>query len=193
MDQHALAVDRAVGEYGAMGGDAGDAQARADLVADRIGQGYGLRGRDDDELGRGAERPVGLGAVDPDAFAFALRSDAVAYRVDPPGAVAVRDDAWVGQSGGLPVAALLRVAGVDPRERELDAHLAGRRSRVGHLPDLQHIRGGAPSFVPGSEHSWTLRHPRGYTLLLSTQGNTGAIPSQPPAYRDPRDRATRSA
>ena len=38
MDQDRLAVDRAVGEHRAMGGDAGDAQARADLVADLIGQ-----------------------------------------------------------------------------------------------------------------------------------------------------------
>lgn len=38
MDQHQLAVDRAVGEHGAMGGDAGDAQRRAEFVAEVVGQ-----------------------------------------------------------------------------------------------------------------------------------------------------------
>ena len=65
VDQDGLAVDRAVGEDRAVGGDAGDAQARAELVADVVGQGDGLVVGYDGVLGGGAEGPVGLGAVDP--------------------------------------------------------------------------------------------------------------------------------
>ena len=38
MDEDVVPVDRAVAEDGAVGGDAGDAQARAELVADLVGQ-----------------------------------------------------------------------------------------------------------------------------------------------------------
>lgn len=42
VDQDQLAVDRAVGEDGAVGGDAGDAEARPQLVTQMIWQRYGL-------------------------------------------------------------------------------------------------------------------------------------------------------
>ena len=69
VDEHRRAVDRAVAEHRAVGGDARDAEARTELVADLVRQRDGLLGGHDRELGGRAERAVGLGAVDPDAFA----------------------------------------------------------------------------------------------------------------------------
>lgn len=64
MDENDPAVDRAVGEHGAVG-DAGDAQARAELVAEVVGESCSPLIGYDGVLGGGAEGPVGLGAVDP--------------------------------------------------------------------------------------------------------------------------------
>jgi hypothetical protein len=53
VDEHELPVDRAVGEDGAVGGDPGDAEARAEVVAEVVGQGDGL------VVGYGAAVPKG--------------------------------------------------------------------------------------------------------------------------------------
>jgi hypothetical protein len=63
--EHRQPVDRAVGENRSVGGDARDAQARADLVGDVGGQVHGQVRGDDRRLRGRPERPVGLRAVDP--------------------------------------------------------------------------------------------------------------------------------
>jgi hypothetical protein len=59
--QHGDAGDRPVGEHGPVRGDARDAQAGADVVADVVGQVDGLAGGNHGQLSRRAERPLGLG------------------------------------------------------------------------------------------------------------------------------------
>jgi hypothetical protein len=56
--QHELAVHRTVGEHGAVGGDARDAQGCAELVAEVVGQRDGQACGYDGVLGGRAEGPV---------------------------------------------------------------------------------------------------------------------------------------
>ena len=165
VDEDRRAFDRPVAEDGAMGGDAGNAQTRAHLVADVVGERDRLVGGHHGELRGGAEGPVGLGAVDPDALSGPGRVDAVADRVDDARPVAVRDHPRIRHPVADPVAALLRVPGVDARDSDADANLARSRLGVGHLADLQHLRRRARPLVPSCEHPPharpPLRHPAG--------------------------------
>lgn len=155
VDQDQLAADRAVGEDGAVGGDAGDAEARAQLVTEVVGQECGLVVGYDGVLGGGAEGAVGLGAVYPDPLSHAVDVDPVAHRVDDSRGVAVRDHPREGHGRAEPAAPFLGVAGVDARDGDADADLAGAGDGIREFTDVQDIGGGALVVVPGSKHGGT--------------------------------------
>lgn len=133
--QNQSTVDRAVREDGAVGGDPGDAQARAEFVVEVVGQGDGLVVGHDGVLGGGAEGAVGLGPVHPHPLPHAPGVDSIAHGVDDSGRVAVRDHPRVRHGRTEPAAPLLGVAGVDARDGDADADLAGARGGVGQFTD----------------------------------------------------------
>src|SRR4051794_31900448 len=106
-----------------MGCDAWDTEGGADFVADPVREGDCLIVWHDRQLRGRAEGAVGLRPVDPDALTDPAGVHTLADRVDDTGAVAVRDDARIRQPGADPVAALLRIARIDARERQPDANL----------------------------------------------------------------------
>ncbi len=155
VDQNQSAVDRAVGEDGAVGGDAGDAEARPQLVTEVVGQRCGLVVGYDGVLGGGAEGAVGLGAVYPDPLSDAVDVDLGAHGVDDSGGVAVRDHPREGHGRAEPAAPFLGVAGVDARDGDADADLAGAGDGIREFADVQDIGGGSLVVVPGSKHGGT--------------------------------------
>lgn len=159
MNEDRRALDRSVAEDSAVGGDPRDAKARSDLVRDAIGQLDGVILGHDGELRGGAEGPIGLGAVDPDALSDAAPGDAVADRVDDARAITVRDHTRVRHPVANPVAALLRITRIDARNRNPDPYLTRARLRIRHLADFEHVRSGSRSFVPSREHPRHLRPP----------------------------------
>ena len=69
----------------------------------RLGrQTHRLFGRKDDVFGTGAERPAPLPVPHPHSLAEALRGHTFSDHVDLAGAVAVRDDAGIGDLPGYP-------------------------------------------------------------------------------------------
>ena len=86
MDEDGRAVDGTVDEDGAVGGDAGDAEAGAELVGHAVGEADGEEVGTTMKLGGGAEGTVGLGAVHPYPLSDADRLDAVADRSMTPAA-----------------------------------------------------------------------------------------------------------
>jgi hypothetical protein len=70
--------DRAVGEHRAVGRNAGDAKAGADLIWNLVGKVDSQLAGDHRELGGRTEGAVGLGPVHPDAVADAGGVDAIA-------------------------------------------------------------------------------------------------------------------
>ncbi len=145
VDQHQFAVDGAVGEDGAVRGDAGDAQARAEVVGQVVGQWDGEVAGDDGVLGGGAEGAVGLGAVHPHARPDVARVDAVANGVDDAGGVGVRDHPRIGHGRADPAATLLGVAGIGAGDGDADTDLTGAGGGVGQLTELEHFGGRAPA------------------------------------------------
>src|SRR3954447_7168639 len=107
-----------------MGGDAGNSQTRAELVADIVRECDRLLVGHHGELRGGAEGAVRLGSIDPDALSDACTVNFVAGRVDDARPVAVRDHPRVRHPLTDPVAALLRVPRVDPGDSDADADLA---------------------------------------------------------------------
>ena len=112
----------------------------------------GLLGRHDGPLRCGPERPIGLRAVHPDALADPGRIGALPDRVDHPGAVAVRDHARERHPVAQPVAALLRVAGVDARQAQTDPDVARAGLWRRQVPDLQDLRSRSGLLVPRRAH-----------------------------------------
>ena len=109
MDQDRLAFLRSVAKDGTMRGDARDPETGSHLVAYLARKRYGLFGRDDSELRRGPERPIGLRPVDPDALADSLSIDAAADQVNDARAVTVGNDAWEGHPVAHPIGPFLVV------------------------------------------------------------------------------------
>src|ERR1700757_1200708 len=101
-----------------MPGAAGKPETSTHLVVDFIRKRNRLRLRHTRELRRGAERPVGLGAVGPHPLPDPTAVHALPDGVDHTRTVTVRDDPRVAHRGALPAGALLGVAWVDPGERE---------------------------------------------------------------------------
>src|SRR3954471_8822409 len=137
LDQDRLAGHGAVAEDRAVRGDAGDPEARTDLVADLRRELDSLLVRHDGQLRGGSERTVRLRPVDPDALADAAAVDAFSDGVDDTGTVTVRNDPRERHPAAEPVAAFLDVACVHPGEGDPDAHLAGAGLGLGHLSDPQ--------------------------------------------------------
>src|SRR3954454_18846705 len=139
-----------------MGGDAGNSQTRGQLVADVVRERDRLLIGHDGELRGGAEGTVGLGSIDPDALSDACTVNFVAGRVDDACPVAVRDHPRVGHPVTDPVAALLRVPGIDARDGDADANLARSRLGVGHLADLKYLRRRSRPVIPRCAHALTV-------------------------------------
>lgn len=129
----AVAEDRSVRRY------AWNAQASADLIAHPVGELDGLSSRNDGQLRRGAEGPVGLSPEDPHPLPHPNGVDPLADRLDHAGSIAVGDHPGKRHLRPQPAATFLGVAGVDRRQSDPHTNLAltgfGRR----HLSDLEDL------------------------------------------------------
>src|SRR5207245_1902314 len=128
--------------------DARNSKAGAHLVAHVVRKLHGLLRGDDSELRCRSERPVGLSAVHPDTLTDPRSVHALTHALDDPRAIAVGNDARKREAEPNPVAALLRVSGVDPRKAQAHADLGVTRFGRIHLPNLQDLRCRSPSLVP---------------------------------------------
>ena len=195
MDQDCLAGDGTVGENGAMRRDARNSKAGAHLVAHVVRKLHGLLRGDDSELRSRSERPVGLSAVHPDTLTDPRSVHALTHALDDPRAIAVGNDARKREAEPNPVAALLRVSGVDPRKAQAHADLGVTRFGRIHLPNLQDLRCRSPSLVPSRKHDHTsvMRPAQRPTpsCCLVVYVNTRDR-QRPPSRRVTRLRSTRS-
>ena len=141
------AGDRAVGEHGAVGRDARDpeagARSRSSTSSGSVDRG-GLR--NDGELRSSAERPVGLGVVDPDP----LPEPVLRRRPRPPASMTPAPSlCGITRGNGIAEPKLARpllgVAGVDPGEPEPDPDLTGSGLGIRQLADLQHLAPPGPA------------------------------------------------
>ena len=156
--EHGLAVDGAVSEEAAVGGEVGNAQCRRLVDVDSLGDRHGLARGDDGELrGRAVLAPERR-VVDPHALADATDVDARTDGLDDAGAVLAghlqcevhRRD----MCAGLPV------GGIDGGDLQSHAHLADARARRGDLADREDV-GVAPLLVVGRQHGASLVVPSG--------------------------------
>src|SRR5271156_4139981 len=109
--------------------------------------------RDHGELRRRTERAIGLRSVTPHAPTEPFRRYAVADLIHLPGAIAVRNDAWIWHAVPEGILTLLDVARVYPRGHHPDAHLAGCGTRIGHLTNHQDFPSWPLLLVPSCPHS----------------------------------------
>jgi len=112
--EHLGPLDRPISEHRPVRSDTRDTEAGAGLVVDLLRQRDGQLIGDDGVLSGRAERPVGLGAVNPDPLSGSVGVDALTDLVDRAGAVAVRHHPGEGHGGAEPAAPLLGVSRVDP-------------------------------------------------------------------------------
>jgi hypothetical protein len=137
--EHRQASHRAVREHGAMSRDPGNTETRANRLTHAVRKSDRLTVRNDRQLRRGAERPVGLRAEHPHALANATRIDTLTYGLDRASAVTVRDHPRERHRRTAPSAPLLRVTGIHSRLRGPNAHLASTRLGRTKLTDLEHL------------------------------------------------------
>ncbi len=153
LNENGASCNRSGDVYGAVRGDAGNAEACALLHRDGVGKRRYFFNGDDGEFGGGAEGAVGLRSEAPDAAAEPFGRDTGADLVDVTGSVAVRNDARVGHADGEGVLAFFDVAGINAGESDADAELAGARFGVGHFSDGEDFAGGTLLFVPCGFHA----------------------------------------
>ena len=136
---------------GMMGSHGWDAETGAGLEAHLIGQFDGLRGRQRDVFGGGAEGAPPLPIPHPDPLADARFRHAIARLVDDTGAVAVRDEARPGDLAGRALARF-DVGGIDAGGGELHPHFAGSGLWRLHITDAQHLARRPVTFVISRPH-----------------------------------------
>jgi hypothetical protein len=141
--------------HGAVGRQAGNAQAGTQRQRHAFREHDSLGSRQHHPLRGCALRPVALGAVAPHRLAEARSGHAPADPVDDAAAIAVRDDTGEGHPVAKGIGPLFHVARVDTGVGQADAHLprAGHGHR--HAAHLQNLLGGPLGVVPGRPH-WRL-------------------------------------
>jgi hypothetical protein len=146
--EHRQASHRAVREHGTMSRDAGNTETRANRLTHAVRKSDRLTVRNDRQLRRAAERPVGLHAEHPHALANATRIDTLTYGRDHASAVTVRDYPRERHRRTEPSAPLLRVTGIHSRSTRPNAHLASTRLGRTKLTDLEQLTRRTLPLVP---------------------------------------------
>ncbi len=124
-----------------MGGQRGDAEARAEVERGGVGQWHGVALGEDDELLRSAVSTSPGGFPDPDPLTVAIRVDPGSDRIDCSCAVLVRYDLGKRERLAGPAAApCLPVRRVDAGAVQTDPYLAPTRLRDRAIGQVQDVR-----------------------------------------------------
>jgi hypothetical protein len=97
-----------------MCGDAGDAEAGADVVGNVVRQRDRLVSGNGGVLRGGADGSLGLGAIDPDMLAYKSFGNVGAASIDASRPIAVRNDAGERHRIVQPAGTVLDVTGINP-------------------------------------------------------------------------------
>jgi len=148
-----------------MGGDAGDAEARALFERKLCRKRYGVPRGDYGILSCRSEGPVALCAETPYPLSDTRFWNAFTHPIDSARTVAVGYHPGKGHPAAKGVLAFLDVAGINARCGKADAYLAPLRFRIRHFPDKNHFFGGSLFLVPSCLHFDAPFSPKFYHIL----------------------------
>ena len=148
-----------------MGGDAGNAEARALFKRNLRRKRYGVPRRDYVILRRCPKRSVALSAEAPHPLSDTRSWNVFTNLIDDPSTVAVGYHSRERHLPAKGVLAFLDVAGINASCGNADAYLAPLRFRIRHLPHNNHFFGGSLFLVPSCLHFDAPFSPNFYHIL----------------------------